>query len=82
MDIERKTEEKATKEERMLMLKEFKAEHRIEWPILLGEGTVKPYNIKNIPATMIVDKKGVITFFYVGEITMEELRVELDKILK
>lgn len=51
------------------------AEHSIQYPIYLDEGSVaaNDYRVRNIPTTVIVKPDGVIYDVYVGALTKENL---------
>jgi peroxiredoxin len=61
-----------------------KLEFRIVFDELAGDAfrVADPYGVAGTPATFLVDKKGVISFSTVGAVTGEQLKTEIEKVVK
>jgi peroxiredoxin len=61
-----------------------KVDFRIVFDELAGDAflVADPYGVAGTPALFIVDKKGVISYSHVGAVTPEQLKAEIEKVVK
>jgi len=61
-----------------------KIRFRIVFDELVGDSflVADPYGVAGTPALFIIDRKGMISYSVVGAVTPDQLRKEIDKILK
>jgi cytochrome c biogenesis protein CcmG/thiol:disulfide interchange protein DsbE len=64
-------------------VKPYLREHPISYPIVLGNpDLVKPYQITNMPVTLLIDRQGRIADAHVGMVVRETWEQEIRKLLK
>jgi peroxiredoxin len=64
-------------------VKPFVRAHRVNYPILMGDGQVtKPYDIQALPLTYIIDKRGRIAATYPGLVDRDNLETNIQIVLK
>ncbi|HVW10956.1 MAG TPA: redoxin domain-containing protein [Bryobacteraceae bacterium] len=62
----------------------FVQEHRINYPILMGDDAVpRVYNIESMPATLLIDKKGRVAASWIGVVIRKsEVEPEIRMLLR
>lgn len=80
-----KDRRKLTRDEEFARMKEFIAEHQIQWPVLYGEpSNFESYGVSGIPHVVLIDKESKIHFIKVGysEEGLAQLREKVEQLLK
>ena len=73
----------AMDDEGWTIVKPYLAAHPINYPIVLGNPTlVKPYNITNMPVTLLIDRSGNIADAHVGMVDRDIWEEEIQQLLK
>jgi peroxiredoxin len=63
-------------------VKPFATEHRLDYPILLDDGSVeKAFNVTALPATYLIDRDGRIAAAYIGVVDASDLEANIKTIL-
>ena len=63
-------------------VKPFVSDHKVNYPILMGDESVfGAYGLNALPATFLIDKTGRIAAMYVGIVSKDNVEVNLNKLL-
>jgi thiol-disulfide isomerase/thioredoxin len=64
-------------------VKPFVQEHRVNYPILMGDDPVtKLYNIEAMPATCLIDKHGRVAATYIGIVDKNDVESNIKTLLR
>jgi len=62
-------------------VREMVAEYDVTYPVALNTLAPIQYGITGVPETFVIDRDGTVARVFVGPVTGEELREELDALL-
>ena len=64
------------------LVRPFMASHKLNYPILMGDGTVvDAYGFPSYPATYLIDRSGKIAATYVGVVSRDDIEANIKKLL-
>lgn len=62
---------------------QFRKQHALDYPAVVDDGTLRDqYNINGMPVHAFIDRTGVVKNIVVGELTEDEMRANVERILK
>ncbi len=76
-------EDLKTSQEAWARVKPFVETHHVNYPILMGDDPVtKSYDIKALPLTYLIDKRGRIAATYIGVVDKENVEANIQAVLR
>ena len=70
-------------DEAWALVKPFVKQHGMEYQILMGEPQfLKDYNVGDLPATYLIDRKGRVAATYIGAVDRENTEANIQALLK
>ena len=63
------------------VVKKFVAEYKVDYPILVPPAGSPWTKLENTPTTLVIDREGRLAQKYIGAVSEEELRRDIEKLL-